>query len=195
MFLTVDAEGRVLVSINSPEALLCFTADGVCDREIGPLPEAGDGGGACALRDGSIAVASRGAATVTIFPPDLADPTTIPVGDADVWSVAETPEGHLLLASWEAGGVWVSNRAGQKLRSLVGSDASLQYQPAVSAEGAVLVADSGAEALLLFEGGGARSKLASQQHGVASVAVLPSGAVAASTREDGCIHFFRVRAQ
>jgi hypothetical protein len=81
-FVSVDAQGRVLASLASPKRLLRFAADGAFEREIGPLPAPGDGGGGvCALRDSGIAIANYGSGSVSVFPPDLANPVTFNVDD------------------------------------------------------------------------------------------------------------------
>jgi streptogramin lyase len=192
-FVSVDAQGRVLVSLYSPKRLLRFAADGAFEREIGPLPAGGTGGGVCALRDGGIAFANYGSGTVTIFPPDLANPTTVSVGN--VCGVAETREGHLLLTD-DGANARVCDRAGRKLRAVAGEGTALQlsypFQPAVSAEGAALIAAWGSNVVVLLDSGGAHVHSLALRNAT-GVAVLPSGLIVASTHSDGKLHFLRVR--
>jgi hypothetical protein len=183
------------VSLRSPKRLLRFAADGAFEREIGPLPAGDYGGGVCALRDGGIAFANNGSGTVTIFPPDLANPTTVNVGEARVWGVAETREGHLLLT--DVANAWVCDRAGRKLRAVAGAGTALQlscpFQPAVSAEGAALIPAWGSDVVALLDSGGAHVDSLALPGNPAGVAVLPSGLIVASTYSDGKLHFLRVR--
>jgi hypothetical protein len=118
-----------------------------------------------------------------------------------VWGVAETPHGNLLLTGSRTR-AWVRDRAGREVRAWSSRDAAARlenaYQPLVSAEGAVLVADKGDWS---GDGGGValfgsdesfvhRLALSEAPFGVA---LLPSGLIVVSTRGDGRLHFLRVR--
>jgi DNA-binding beta-propeller fold protein YncE len=196
--VSVDAQGRVLVSIFSPKRLLRFAADGTREREIGPLPAGGNGGGVCALRDGGIAVANCRSGTVTIFPPDLVDPTTVEVGDVDVFGVAESREGHLLLTSRSSGVVLSCDRAGRKIGVFQNLTASIGLsgevgQPALSAEGAVLLAACNNNVVLLLDRNGQLVDSFTPRSTPSAVAVLPGGGIVVSTFTTGELHFLRLK--
>jgi hypothetical protein len=66
-------------------------------------------------------------------------------------------------------------------------------QPAVSAEGATLLAAQGTNSVALLDSGGAHVHSLALPGGPSGVAVLPSGLIVASTQSDGKLHFLRVR--
>jgi hypothetical protein len=199
-----DAAGRVWVALLRPAVAQCLDADGAVSREVGAAGGGeAQGAAVCALRDGSVALATfdaaAGASRVAVYPAALGAPAAaFDLPARRVAAVAETPAGALLVSSHGDGTASLHSRDGALLRVVASPRGPVELQgnvgqAAVGADGAAVLAAWDSGSVLLLDAEGALVHALALAGAPAGAALLREGVAAVSTVADAKLHILRAR--